>query len=210
MTALRRQARQVKQAIGDASFARLAIGGGTPTQLDLDAFIEVFDIIEEEMGADIKSIPVSCEMSPETVDAEKVRVMIERGVKRASIGVQSFLEQETRAVRRPQKREDVLRALTTVAGVLALAALGGERSDPTPLRAVTESVAEQHRRILVDTTDDTRAVLECILDGEPLDEFQPGHALEHRRETVVLVLDGGAKAVAGGVKVGKQALDVLL
>ncbi|KQU32367.1 helix-turn-helix transcriptional regulator [Rhodococcus sp. Leaf233] len=41
----------------------------------------------------------------------------------------------------------------------ALAALGGERSDPTPLRAVTESVAEQHRRILVDTTDDTRAVL---------------------------------------------------
>ncbi|OZC96680.1 hypothetical protein CH281_22645 [Rhodococcus sp. 06-221-2] len=41
----------------------------------------------------------------------------------------------------------------------ALAALGGERSDPTPLRAVTESVAEQHRRLLVDTTDDTRAVL---------------------------------------------------
>ncbi|MBM7241821.1 LuxR family transcriptional regulator [Rhodococcus fascians] len=41
----------------------------------------------------------------------------------------------------------------------ALAALGGERSDPTPLRAVTESVAEQHRRMLVDTTDDTRAVL---------------------------------------------------
>ncbi|CAH0292786.1 helix-turn-helix transcriptional regulator [Rhodococcoides fascians] len=41
----------------------------------------------------------------------------------------------------------------------ALAALGGERSDPTPLRVVTESVAEQHRRLLVDTTDDTRAVL---------------------------------------------------
>ena len=41
----------------------------------------------------------------------------------------------------------------------ALAVLGGERSDPTPLRAVTESVAEQHRRLLVDTTDDTRAVL---------------------------------------------------
>lgn len=114
MTALRRQARQVKRALGDASFARLAIGGGTPTQLELDAFIEVFDIIEEEMGADIKNIPVSCEMSPETVDAEKVRVMVERGVKRASIGVQSFLEQETRAVRRPQKREDVLRALTTI------------------------------------------------------------------------------------------------
>lgn len=114
MTALRRQARQVKQAIGDASFARLAIGGGTPTQLELDAFIEVFDIIEQEMGADLTDIPVSCEMSPETVDEDKVRVMIERGVKRASIGVQSFLEEETRAVRRPQKREDVLRSLTII------------------------------------------------------------------------------------------------
>ncbi|MCJ0980066.1 helix-turn-helix transcriptional regulator [Rhodococcus sp. ARC_M12] len=41
----------------------------------------------------------------------------------------------------------------------ALGALGGDRSDPAPLRAVAESVAEQHRRMLVEATDDTRALL---------------------------------------------------
>lgn len=114
MSALRRQAVQVKRALGEASFSQVAIGGGTPTQLPLDAFIEVFDILEDVMGADLKHVPISCEMSPETVTPEKLAVMRERGVTRASIGVQSFLEEETRAVRRPQKREDVLRALTHI------------------------------------------------------------------------------------------------
>ena len=41
----------------------------------------------------------------------------------------------------------------------ALTALGGDRPDPAPLRVVTESVAEQHRRMLLDTSDDTRALL---------------------------------------------------
>ncbi|MDZ7931710.1 MAG: hypothetical protein U5N21_17340 [Rhodococcus sp. (in: high G+C Gram-positive bacteria)] len=41
----------------------------------------------------------------------------------------------------------------------ALGALGGDRSDPAPLRVVTETVAEQHRRMLIETTDDTRALL---------------------------------------------------
>lgn len=115
MTALRRQAVQVRQALGeDASFARVAIGGGTPTQLDEPAFEELFDVLEGVMGADLTSLPVSCEMSPETVTRRKLEIMIERGVTRASIGVQSFLEAETKAVRRPQKREDVLAALTMI------------------------------------------------------------------------------------------------
>ncbi|OZC62588.1 hypothetical protein CH306_04820 [Rhodococcus sp. 15-725-2-2b] len=41
----------------------------------------------------------------------------------------------------------------------ALGALGGDRSDPAPLRVVAESIAEQHRRMLIETTDDTRALL---------------------------------------------------
>lgn len=41
----------------------------------------------------------------------------------------------------------------------ALAALSAELADPSPLRAVTEAVAAQHRRMLLDTSDDTRALL---------------------------------------------------
>ncbi|MFI8565681.1 LuxR C-terminal-related transcriptional regulator [Rhodococcus sp. NPDC078407] len=41
----------------------------------------------------------------------------------------------------------------------ALAALDSELADPAPLRAVSEAVAAQHRRMLLDANDDTRALL---------------------------------------------------
>lgn len=117
MTAFRRQAESVAEALGEqARYARLAIGGGTPTQLDDASFSELFDIIEQVMGCDPRAIPVSCETSPETTSAEKVAIMRERGVKRVSIGVQSFLEQETRGVRRPQPPELLHAALDRLAG----------------------------------------------------------------------------------------------
>lgn len=114
VTALRAQAEEVKKGLGDASFARLAIGGGTPTQLEDAAFEELFDIIEDVMGADPRVIPVSCEVSPETTTPSKIAIMRERGVKRVSIGVQSFIQQETKGVRRPQPPEVLDKALTMI------------------------------------------------------------------------------------------------
>ncbi len=50
---------------------------------------------------------MSVEVSPETVDAAKVAVLKARGVDRVSMGVQSFLESEVAAVKRPQKTAQV-------------------------------------------------------------------------------------------------------
>lgn len=103
---LRHQAEVTRAALGDeARFVRLAIGGGTPTQLPLEALAEVFAIATQVMGADAAQIPVACEVSPETLDADKVALLREQHVDRVSIGVQSFDEAETRALRRPQSRE---------------------------------------------------------------------------------------------------------
>lgn len=102
MDALERQATAVKHALGDASFSRLAIGGGTPTQVSDEAFDRIFDITARVMGGDLDAIPISCETSPETLTAEKIAIMQARGVTRLSIGVQSFVEQETKGARRPQ------------------------------------------------------------------------------------------------------------
>jgi hypothetical protein len=41
-------------------------------------------------------------------------------------------------------------------------------------------------------------------------EVQLGHAFEHSSQAGVLVFDGVAQAVAGGVEVGEQATDVAL
>lgn len=114
MATLKRQARRVREALGDVRFARFAVGGGTPTDLSTANLEAVFDIAEGIMGASPRAIPVSVETSPETASSEKIALLRERGVDRVSIGVQSFFEAETTAIARPQKREVVNRALERI------------------------------------------------------------------------------------------------
>ncbi|MCK8496671.1 STM4012 family radical SAM protein [Myxococcus fulvus] len=112
--ALERETQRVKDALGRASFARLALGGGTPTLLDVAGLNKVFDLAEKVLGADPRNIPVSVEVSPETVDAEKLRTLRSRGTDRVSMGVQSFIEAEVAAVKRPQKTAQVESALDLI------------------------------------------------------------------------------------------------
>jgi oxygen-independent coproporphyrinogen-3 oxidase len=111
LAALRRQALRVRHALGDARFARVAVGGGTPTFLDAAQLAELFDIAEHTLGADLHAIPVAVETSPATAEPDKLALLRDRGVKRVSIGVQSFIEAEVAAAGRPQKTADVEAAL---------------------------------------------------------------------------------------------------
>jgi oxygen-independent coproporphyrinogen-3 oxidase len=111
LDALRRQAGRVREALGEAAFARFAIGGGTPTYLDLDGLEAVLDVAERIMGLDVAAIPASVEVSPGTVDADKLALLVGRGVDRISIGVETFDEAEAVAVYRPQEAAAVERAL---------------------------------------------------------------------------------------------------
>jgi len=114
VTALEHEARAVRSAVGTTGYARVAIGGGTPTFLDAAQLTRVFDVLERLMGARLGSIPMSVEVSPETVTAQKLQVLSERGADRVSIGVQSFVSAEVAAVKRPQRSEDVARALDLI------------------------------------------------------------------------------------------------
>jgi oxygen-independent coproporphyrinogen-3 oxidase len=111
LEALARQANRVVDDLGGASFARFAIGGGTPTYLDTAALEVVLGVAEAIMGADLHGIPGSVEVSPDTVDPEKLILLRGRGVDRISIGIESFDEAEAAAVYRPQRAAAVERAL---------------------------------------------------------------------------------------------------
>jgi len=102
LDALERQADAVHSALGGFRYTRGAIGGGTPTFLTTDEMDRVFRMLRESGGLR-KGIPLSCELSPATSEPEKIAQLREEGVTRASIGVQSFLESETRSLGRPQK-----------------------------------------------------------------------------------------------------------
>lgn len=114
MDTLERQAAQVREALGQAQFARFAIGGGTPTYLPPADLHRLFDIAERVYGLHPHDIPVSVETSPKTADAERLAVLRERGADRISIGVQSFIEREAAAAGRPQRTADVERALDRI------------------------------------------------------------------------------------------------
>lgn len=117
LAALRRQAARTREAVGQATFARLAIGGGTPTYLDESGLETFFEIAERIFGVDPQNIPVSVETSPLTAETGKLRLLRERGVDRISIGAQSFIEAEVKAVGRSQKTAVVEQALDRIRSI---------------------------------------------------------------------------------------------
>ncbi|XAM01613.1 STM4012 family radical SAM protein [Phycisphaeraceae bacterium D3-23] len=111
LDALGREVDQVAARLGDARFARMAVGGGTPTFLAVEQLARVFDLMQDRFGADCGAMPTSVETSPATASGEKLALLRERGVSRVSIGVQSFDEEDARRIGRPMRRAEMLPAL---------------------------------------------------------------------------------------------------
>jgi coproporphyrinogen III oxidase-like Fe-S oxidoreductase len=112
LDALDHQATAVQDALGEASFAMAAFGGGTPTYLTAAELERLCDITAR--FASLGSIPLGVETSPATATTDRLAVLAEHGTTRISIGVQSFLDEEARAAVRPQKRVEVEAALDRI------------------------------------------------------------------------------------------------
>lgn len=106
LDSLERHVDAVLASVPEMGFSSLAIGGGTPTYLEPGELERLLGI-SQRLGADPRSIPASLETSPATATPERLALLREAGVRRISMGVQSFNEAEARAMGRPQ-RNDVL------------------------------------------------------------------------------------------------------
>ena len=118
LDAFARQANAVAAALGSfAKFARVALGGGTPTFLSIKELERLFAILTEHFSLSGLCIPKAIEVSPSTLDGEKVSFLKSQRITRISLGVQSFLETEVRALGRSQRTHVARSAL----GMLAAA-----------------------------------------------------------------------------------------
>jgi oxygen-independent coproporphyrinogen-3 oxidase len=117
LDALRREAQQVKAALDPAQFARIALGGGTPTFLDLNELQGLLETVRSLAGDSVVDLPFSVEASPATVDRAKLQLLREYGADRISIGVQTFIESESAAIGRRQSRAAVAKALDLVRSI---------------------------------------------------------------------------------------------
>ncbi|MDO7905058.1 STM4012 family radical SAM protein [Paenibacillus sp. JX-17] len=109
--ALERQARQWGPVTSHKPYARFAIGGGTPTLLPARQLKRLFDIAVKDMKVDLQQVSISVETSPETITKEKLAILRDHRVDRVSMGIQSFVAEESAAIFRPQDPAEVYRAL---------------------------------------------------------------------------------------------------
>jgi len=65
------------------------IGGGTPTELPPEDLGRLFGMIREQVDLS-RMTELSCEANPGTLDEDMAEVLVQNGVNRVSLGVQSF------------------------------------------------------------------------------------------------------------------------
>lgn len=111
---MRAQLRAAIDALGEHRFARFALGGGTPSFLSATQLEALFADVREIAGIDPRTMPSGMEVSPETVDAEKMALCRDAGIDRISMGIQSFADAEMRALVRPQQRAEVEQAIHAI------------------------------------------------------------------------------------------------
>jgi putative oxygen-independent coproporphyrinogen III oxidase len=83
------------------------LGGGTPSTLAPEQLIQLFDAVRKNFGvSDDAEVTVEC--APGTLTPEMIAALLRCGVNRVSLGVQSFVDQESHAVGRLHNRQIVL------------------------------------------------------------------------------------------------------
>ncbi len=108
------QMQVVDEVLADRHFARLALGGGTPSYLSAEQLAKVYDAAQQVLRIDLAATPSGIEVSPETVTPDRLAVCRSAGVDRVSMGVQSFVAAEMRTLARPQQNVVVGRAIDEI------------------------------------------------------------------------------------------------
>ena len=105
------QIKTTRESLPVAKFARFAMGGGTPSYLSRDQLEQILLAVQDSLNIDLSSIPACVEISPDTINRDKLTVLKAFHVDRISMGVQSFVENETLSLCRPQNNQHVFAAI---------------------------------------------------------------------------------------------------
>lgn len=89
------------------------LGGGTPSVLAPDQLATLFRSVRENFNM-LPGAEITVEVAPGTLSPEILQVLIGSGVNRISLGMQSFVDLETRSVGRLHTREITLADIATL------------------------------------------------------------------------------------------------
>jgi len=99
----------------DREVDSIYLGGGTPTVLDADQLQRMFDAVRAQFSV-TNHAEVTVECAPGTLKPEVLETLLNCGVNRVSLGVQSFVDAEAAAVGRLHKRATILDDISRLRG----------------------------------------------------------------------------------------------
>ena len=111
LSALEREAKAVQSILPQAKFSQIAIGGGTPTFLNIDELDVLFNVIGQLSP---ERCPTSIETSPGRTTPAHLKLLETQGIDRISLGVESFSQRSLKALGRPEKAELSIKALDNI------------------------------------------------------------------------------------------------
>ncbi len=100
------------------------LGGGTPSILDAPQLVRIFAAVRDQFTV-TPNAEITVECAPGTLTPALIETLLQCGVNRVSLGVQSFVDQEAQSVGRLHKRSTVLEEI----GRLRKAGLGNINID---------------------------------------------------------------------------------
>jgi oxygen-independent coproporphyrinogen III oxidase len=100
------------------------LGGGTPSILDAPQLLRIFAAVRDQFAV-TSDAEITVECAPGTLTPPLIETLLQCGVNRVSLGVQSFVDQEAQSVGRLHKRSTVLEEI----GRLREAGLGNINID---------------------------------------------------------------------------------
>ncbi|MDP2981622.1 MAG: 2-thiouracil desulfurase family protein, partial [Candidatus Omnitrophota bacterium] len=90
------------------NFSSIYIGGGTPSVLNRDLLDKLLSGLKRFIGLDTE---FTIEVNPESVDEEKLKLFLDKGVNRISIGVQSFDDKKLKSLGRIHNAKQAVEAI---------------------------------------------------------------------------------------------------
>jgi oxygen-independent coproporphyrinogen III oxidase len=83
------------------------LGGGTPSILDAAQLVRIFSTVRAQFAV-TPDAEITVECAPGTLTSALIEALLQCGVNRVSLGVQSFVDREAQSVGRLHKRDTVL------------------------------------------------------------------------------------------------------
>ena len=106
-------------ALGRPAVRTVFVGGGTPTHLELAQLDRLLSMIRSRFDLAGNELEWTIEANPEDISQDKLNLLLDHGVNRISLGVQSFEDRKLRTLERGHTGDSAIKTVETVAAKIS-------------------------------------------------------------------------------------------